>query len=67
MGLPKFDFKHVISNNTPLLKEPDPESEIMYFMRENETVIVDSKGSTDNYYMITVNGLVGYVLKDLVK
>ena len=67
MGFPKFTFKHAISINTPLLKEPDPESEIIYLMRENETCILDPNGGTDGYYMVTVNGIVGYVAKNLVK
>jgi len=67
MGFPRFNFKHVIINNTPLYKEPEKYAEILYLMTENETVIVDPNGGTDDYYMVTVNGIVGYVLKSSVK
>lgn len=67
MPKPKYNFGHVTVNNAPLKSEPDEYGDIKYFLHLNETVIIDPNGGTDEYYFVTVNGVTGYVSKELIK
>lgn len=47
-----------------LREEPSPDSDILYVIPEGDPVVIN--GEDGNYYKVTVQGLVGYCVKDYI-
>lgn len=56
----------VIGGTLNLRSEPDPDSEIIYVLQSDDAVIIDTEGSTDNYYKVTANGMIGYCVRNFI-
>ena len=68
MGKAPFIFGHAIKDGVRLLKEPDEYADTLYVLQKDEAVIIDPNTDTDNYYLVTVRNVSGYILKtDIIK
>jgi uncharacterized protein YgiM (DUF1202 family) len=56
----------VIGGTLNLRAEPDSDSDIIYVLKNGDAVIIDTEGSTDKYYKVTVNGLIGYCVRSFI-
>lgn len=56
----------VIGGTLNLRAEPDSDSEIIHILQNDDAVIIDVEGSTDKFYKVTVDGLVGYCIRSFV-
>lgn len=62
----KMSIGKVIGGSLNLRAEPDSDSDVIYVLQNNDTVIVDMDGSTDGFYKVTANGLVGYCVRNFI-
>jgi hypothetical protein len=67
MAKPAYSFGHAAVSNVPVKTEPDKYGDVKYLLHLDETVIIDPNGGTEDYYLVTVNGITGYVPKALIK
>lgn len=56
----------VIGGTLNLRAEPDSDSDIIHILQNGDAVIIDVEGSTDKFYKVTVDGLVGYCVRNFV-
>ena len=56
----------VIGGTLNLRAEPDSDSDIIYVLKNGDAVIIDIEGSTDKYYKVTANDLIGYCVRSFV-
>ena len=49
-----------------LREEPDRESDALYVLSKGEGVAIDMDNSTDAFYKVTANSLVGYCVKEFI-
>jgi len=54
------------ANNVYVRKEPDKYSEIVYILKNGATVTIDPNDETYDYFKVTVESVVGYVLKEFI-
>lgn len=62
----KMTIGKVIGGSLNLRAEPDSDSDVIYVLQNNDAVIVDVDGSTDSFYKVTANGLVGYCVRNFI-
>lgn len=56
----------VIGGTLNLRAEPDSDSEIIHILQNGDAVIIDVEGSTDKFYKVTVDGLIGYCVRSFI-
>lgn len=56
----------VIGGTLNLRTEPDSDSDVIHILKNGDAVIIDVEGSTDKFYKVTVDGLVGYCVRSFV-
>lgn len=49
-----------------LREEPDAESDILYVIPKGKPVIIIEDGSTEEFYKVNIEGLVGYCVKKFI-
>lgn len=57
---------YVNADKVYVRKEPRDHGGVLYILKKNKAVIINPKSSTDEYYLISVESVVGYVKKDLI-
>ena len=62
----KMTIGKVIGGSLNLRAEPDSDSDVIYVLQNNDAVIVDVDSSTDSFYKVTANGLVGYCVRNFI-
>lgn len=62
----KMTIGKVIGGSLNLRAEPDSDSDVIYVLQNDDAVIVDIDGSTDGFYKVTANGLVGYCVRNFI-
>ena len=62
----KMTIGKVIGGSLNLRAEPDSDSDVIYVLQNNDAVIVDVDSSTDGFYKVTANGLVGYCVRNFI-
>lgn len=54
---------YVIADRAFVRSEPNNNSDILCILKKNETLAVDSSSIGQDYYMVTVKSIIGYVAK----
>ncbi len=68
MGKPRFIFGNIVRDNVGLMTEPDEYAGTKAFLKKDTPVIIDPNVDTNGYYLVTVDGISGYVIKtDIIK
>ena len=49
-----------------LREEPDAESDILYVIPKGKPVVIVEDGSTEEFYKVNTEGLVGYCVKKFI-
>lgn len=47
-------------------QQPEKYSEIVCLLRKDDVVVIDDAGSVDEWYKVTSNGVVGFILKKVI-
>lgn len=53
-------------NNLFVREEPDKESDAIYILNKNDTVIIDEAASTNGFYKVIVKGIIGFCVKNFI-
>ena len=66
----KKKIKHVIgkvsAEKLNIREEPDKDADVILIVDKGTPVTIDEAGSTSKFYKVTVQGLVGYCMKEFI-